>query len=43
MDIYDVARIGDNLPSVPKQNSKPTSADVGLKPKTNPPRVNRRA
>lgn len=26
----EVAKIGDNLPSVPKQNSKPTAADVGL-------------
>lgn len=26
----EVARIGDNLPSVPKRNSKPTAADVGL-------------
>jgi hypothetical protein len=26
----EVARIGDNLPSVTKQNSKPTAADIGL-------------
>lgn len=26
----EVAKIGDNLPSVPKQNSKPTAADIGL-------------
>jgi hypothetical protein len=26
----EVARIGDNLPSVTKRNAKPTAADVGL-------------
>lgn len=26
----EVARIGDNLPSVPGRNAKPTAADVGL-------------
>jgi hypothetical protein len=26
----DVAKIGDNLPSVTKQNSKPTTADIGM-------------
>lgn len=26
----EVAKIGDNLPSVTKQNSKPTAADIGL-------------
>lgn len=26
----EVAKNGDNLPSVPKHNSKPTAADVGL-------------
>jgi hypothetical protein len=29
-DRGEVARIGDNLPSVPEQNSKPTAADIGL-------------
>src|SRR6266536_53228 len=26
----EVARIGDNLPSVPSQNAKPTAADLGI-------------
>ncbi len=26
----EVAQIGDNLPSVPKQNAKPTAADIGI-------------
>lgn len=29
-DRGEVAKIGDNLPSVPEQNSKPTATDIGL-------------
>jgi hypothetical protein len=31
----EVARIGDNLPSVPNGNSKPTASDIGISRKEN--------